>query len=154
MRPALTVGEIGALPDLDNIAIRITHVATDLAVFGDRRSDKLGPPAAPQFVASLNIRNTDVHKAVDPVGVGGAQRYRRFVGRRSASDVDKQPCIRDLNVARRPAAVASAQNATAENLFVPFGRSVDVGDGEEVRDCDPHFGRHLIARLVDLYRVH
>ena len=38
---ALTVGEIGALSDLDNVTVRIADVATYLAVLGDRRRDEL-----------------------------------------------------------------------------------------------------------------
>ena len=35
------------------------------------------------------------------------------------------------NVPRRTLAVASAQNAAAEDLFIKTSRSVDVGDGDE-----------------------
>jgi len=49
-----------------------------------------------------------------------------------ASDVDDQPSIRDLNVPRRTLAVASAQNAAAEDLFIRISRPVDVGDGDEM----------------------
>jgi hypothetical protein len=52
------------------------------------------------------------------------------------------------------AAVASAQNATAEDRFVEASRSVDVGDGEKMRDADPLPRGHLIALLFDLYAVH
>jgi hypothetical protein len=40
----------------------------------------------------------------------------------------------DLDVPRRAAAVAPAQNATSEDRFVKSSRSFDVGDGEKVRD--------------------
>jgi len=101
----------------------------------------------------LNIRNTDIHKAVDLVRVGDAERYRRLVGGWPASDVDKEPRIRDLNVPGCAAAVASAQNATAENRFVSASRSVDVDNGDEVCDGEPVPGGHLIALLSDLYGV-
>ena len=38
---ALTVGQIGALPDLDNVTIRIADVAADLAVLRDRPCNEL-----------------------------------------------------------------------------------------------------------------
>ena len=38
---ALTVGEIRALSDFDNVTVRIADVAADLAVLGDRRRDEL-----------------------------------------------------------------------------------------------------------------
>jgi hypothetical protein len=34
------------------------------------------------------------------------------------------------------------------------GRSLDVGDGEKLRDADPLARGHLIALLLDLYGVH
>ena len=43
----LTVREIGALPDLDNIAVRIADVATNLAILGDRLGEELGSATFP-----------------------------------------------------------------------------------------------------------
>ena len=86
----------------------------------------------------MNIRNADIHKAADLIRVGeGAKRYRRLVGGRPAPDVDEEPSIRDLNVRRRAIAVASAQNATAEDLLIEAGRPVDVGNGEKMCDGEP-----------------
>jgi hypothetical protein len=34
------------------------------------------------------------------------------------------------------------------------GRSLDVGDGEKMRDADPLSRGHLIALLLDLYAAH
>src|SRR5271169_6377213 len=100
----------------------------------------------------MNIGNADIHKAVDQIGVGGdAERYRWFVGCRAAPDVDNEPCVRDLEVTRRALAIASAQNATTEDLFVKSKRSLDVGDGEKVCDGNPIPRRHRIGFLLDLY---
>jgi len=44
---ALAVSEIGALPDLDDIAVRIADVAAYLAILGDRLRDELGSPTFP-----------------------------------------------------------------------------------------------------------
>src|SRR5450755_1412067 len=43
----LTVREIGALSDLDNITVRIADVAARLAVLGDRLGDELGSSTFP-----------------------------------------------------------------------------------------------------------
>jgi hypothetical protein len=43
----LTVREIGALSDLDNITVRIADVATNLAVFGNRFREELGTSTFP-----------------------------------------------------------------------------------------------------------
>jgi hypothetical protein len=40
-------------------------------------------------------------------------------------------------VPRRTLAVASAQNAAAEDFFIKISRSVDVGDGDEMCDGEP-----------------
>src|SRR5277367_4379865 len=152
-RRALTVLQGGALSDLDNVTVRIADVAANLAVFGDRWREELGSSTFPQFVARLNIRNAEIHKAVDVIRVGDAQRYRRLIRGRPASNVQNHPNIRKLKVRRR-VAVTQAQNASAEDLFVVTSRSLDVGDGEKMRDADPLSRGHLITRLPDLYAAH
>src|SRR5271167_4496266 len=154
LRRALTVLKLGALPDLDNVTVRIADVAANLAVLGYWLRDELGSSTFPQFIARLDIRNADIHKAVELIRVGDAERYRRLVGGRPAPDVDKEPSIRDLNVRGRAFAVATAQNATAENLLIEASRPVDVGDGKKMCDGEPLARGHLIALLFDLYRVH
>src|SRR5271165_1157981 len=91
---SLPVLEGGALSDLDNIAVRIADVAANLAVLGYRLRDELGSSTFPQLVASLNIRNADIHKAVDVIRVGDAEGYRRFIRGRAATDVQNHPNIR------------------------------------------------------------
>ena len=44
---ALTVFEVGALSDLDDVAVRIADVAANLAVLGYRLRDELGSSAFP-----------------------------------------------------------------------------------------------------------
>ena len=44
---ALTVREIGALSDLDDITVRIADVTANLAVLGNRLRDELGPSTFP-----------------------------------------------------------------------------------------------------------
>src|ERR1700720_2445872 len=150
---ALTILEGGALSDLDNITVRIADVAANLAVLGNRLREKLGSPTFPQFKARLNIRNAEIHKAVDVIRVGDAERYRRLIRGRPASNVQNHPDIRKLKVPWR-VAVTEAQNASAEDLFVVVSRTLDVGDGEKMRDTDSLSRGHLIALLPDLYVAH
>ena len=103
------------------------------------------PGHAPLTVGKVGALSDLDNITVDHVRVRDAERYRRFVGSRPASDVDKKPRIRNLNVRRCAAVVAAAQNATAENCFVVASRPVDVGDGEEVCDGETVTGGHLIA---------
>ena len=64
---ALTVLERGALSDLDNVTVRIADVAANLAILGYWRRDELGSSTFPQFIARLDIRNAEIHKAVDVI---------------------------------------------------------------------------------------
>src|ERR1700733_2691878 len=150
---ALTVREVGALPDLDNVTVRIADVAANLAVLGYGLCDELGSSTFPQFIARLNIRNAEIHKTVDVIRVGDAESYRRLIRGRPAPNVQNHPDIRKLKVPRR-VAVTQAQNASAEDLFVVASRSLDVSDGEKLRDADPLARGHLIALLFDLYGGH
>src|SRR5580704_14422089 len=103
----------------------------------------------------MNVRNADVHEAVDLICVSeDAQRYGRLVGGRPAPDVDKEPGIRDLNVPRRALDVPPAQDATAEDRLVEAKRSIDIGDGEKMRDGEPVSRGHFIALLFDFHAVH
>jgi hypothetical protein len=141
------------MPELDDVTIRIADIAAYLAVLGDRRRDELGSPTFPQFIARLNIRDAEIHKAVDVIRVGDAEGYRRLIRGRPAPDVQNHPDIRQLKIRRR-VAVTHGQNASAEDLFVVPSRSLDVGHGEKMRDADPLARRHLIALLFDLYGGH
>src|SRR5271154_903428 len=93
-RRALTVLERSALSDLDDVTVRVTDVAANLAVLGNRRSEELGSPAFPQFVARLDIRNAEIHKAVDVIRVWHAERHRGLVRGRPAPDIQNHPDIR------------------------------------------------------------
>ena len=75
--PALTVLELGALSDLDNITVRIADVAANLAVLGYWLRDELSSSTFPQFIARMDMRDADIHKAVDVIRVGDAKRHRR-----------------------------------------------------------------------------
>jgi hypothetical protein len=102
----------------------------------------------------MNICNADIHKAVDMVRVGDAKRYRRLVGSRASSDIEKEPGICNLNVRRGPIAIACAQNLAAEDCFVVVSRSADIGDGKKMCDSEPLLWGHLITPLLDLCAAH
>src|SRR5271155_3301689 len=104
-------------------------------------------------MARSNIRNAEIHKAVDVIRVGDAERYCRLVRGGPAPNVQNHPDICKLKVRRR-VAIAHGQDASAEDLFVVASRSLDVGDGEKMRDADPVLRGHLIALLFDLYAGH
>src|SRR3984893_14458496 len=91
---ALAVLKRRALSDLDDVTVRIADVAANLAVLGYRRCEELGSSAFPQFVARLDIRNAEIHKAVDVIRVGNAERYRGLVRSRPAPHIQNHPDIR------------------------------------------------------------
>src|SRR5262245_24098478 len=100
-----------ALPNLNNVPIRIANVAARLTILFLWLGDEFSSSTSPKFVACVNIRNAEIHEAADCIRIGrDAERYRWFVGCRTAADVDDEPRVRDLKVARRALAVASAQN--------------------------------------------
>src|ERR1700733_10219418 len=86
-RQALTVRDGGALSDFDNVTVRIADVAANLTVLGNRLRDELGSLACPQLITRVNIRNAEVHEAVDVIRVGDAERYRRLIRGRPAANV-------------------------------------------------------------------
>ena len=49
-----------------------------------------------------------------------------------------------MKVGRR-VAVTQTQDARVEDLFVVASRSLDVGDGEKLRDADPRRGTYRIG---------
>src|SRR5271155_4719668 len=100
-------------------------------------------------MARSNIRNAEIHKAVDVIRVGDAERYRRLIRGGPTPNVQNHPDIRKLKVRGR-VAVTHGQNASAEDVFIVASRSLDVGDGEKMRDADPLSRRHLVALLIDL----
>src|SRR6185369_13217618 len=103
--------------------------------------------------STIEYPNPEIHKAVDVIRVGDAERYRRLIRGRPASNIQNHPDIRKLKVSRC-VAVTQAQNASAEDLLVVASRSLDVGDGQKMCDADPLFRGHLVALLLDLYAAH
>ena len=53
------------LPNFYDVAIGIANVAARLAVLGLGLRDELGSSTSPQFIARLNICNSDIHEAAD-----------------------------------------------------------------------------------------
>jgi hypothetical protein len=66
---------VGGLPDLDDVIVGISDVATDLVLVLLRRRQELRAPRAPSGVRGVDICDPDIEKAPDPVVV--AWRLRR-----------------------------------------------------------------------------
>jgi hypothetical protein len=57
------------LPHLDQIAVGIADVATDLVLVLLRRREELSTPGAPFGVHSLDVGDPDIEEATDPIGI-------------------------------------------------------------------------------------
>src|SRR5271156_4190688 len=60
---------VGGLPDLDDVTVGITDVATDLVLVLLRRRQELRAPGAPFGVHGVDVGDPDIEEAADPVGV-------------------------------------------------------------------------------------
>src|SRR5262249_54060457 len=65
----LAVQQAGGLADLDEVSIRVPHVAADLRAAVDRRRHELCPLRLPLFVAGLDVSDPQVQE--DRSGVAG-----------------------------------------------------------------------------------
>src|SRR6478735_8481908 len=92
---------VGGLPDLDDVAVRISDVATDLVLVLFRRRQELRAPGAPFGVHGVDVRDPDIEEAADPVGVAWCLKGDRWlvVGGTSA-DVDDDVGVGECNVGR------------------------------------------------------
>src|SRR5580700_866212 len=60
---------VGGLPDLDDVPVGISDVATDLVLVLLRWRQELRTPGAPFGVHGVDVCDTDIEEAADPVGV-------------------------------------------------------------------------------------
>jgi hypothetical protein len=88
-------------PHLDQVAVRIADIAADFGFTRDRWREKLGAPRAPVLVHRLDVRNSDIEEAADPIWVTGRlQDDGRLVVGRAAADVDDDPAVGERDVCR------------------------------------------------------
>src|SRR5208283_2790867 len=60
---------VRGLPDLDDVTVGISEVATDLVLVLLRRRQELRAPGAPFGVHGVDVSDPDIEKAADPIGV-------------------------------------------------------------------------------------
>jgi hypothetical protein len=66
--PPVSLG-VGGLPDLHDVTVGISDVATDLVLVLFRRRQELSTPGAPFGVHGVDVCDPDTEEAADPVGV-------------------------------------------------------------------------------------
>src|SRR5215471_2399854 len=115
-RPAqLSLSQIsqstGGLPDFDDIAVRVTHVAANLPAMILWLSNEFGSSASPLLVQGPDVRHTNIQKAGNLIRVlRGTENRVGFIVRWAATDVQNQPTIGNLDDGR----FAAAYNATSQ----------------------------------------
>src|SRR5215211_7861541 len=135
------------LADLDQVAVRVTHVAADLAAVVLGRGEEHRPFGAPLLVDGLDVGHPEVQEGAGPAGVAG--RLQDDVGLvvgRPATDVDDHPAVgqlddRRLAVEHDPAAehagveVAGAGHVRGDD---EVGEHESLARGGEVLACQAH----------------
>src|SRR5271166_4754750 len=88
------------LPNFDNVAIRISHVTSQLsAVVIEWLGQELGALRLPLPVTGPNIGHTQVQKAVDCVRVArGLEKHFWLVRRRATTGIENEPRVSQLDI--------------------------------------------------------
>src|SRR6266851_10503707 len=86
------------LPDLDQIVIRVTHVAADLRAMVLWLGEEVGPFAAPLLVRGSDVCHTNIQEAGNLIQtLRDAQSDGRFIVGWAAPDVQDQPTIGNVD---------------------------------------------------------
>jgi hypothetical protein len=103
------------LPDLDDIVVRVTHVAANLSAVVLWLGQEFGPSVSPLLVTGPDVRDTDIQEAGNLIRVlRGTKRHVWFIVRRATTDVHNQPTIRNLN----DGGFAAANNGASEDALI------------------------------------
>ena len=103
------------MPNLDDIAVGVTHVAANLHPVVLWLGQEFGSSASPLLVRVLDVCNTNIEKARNLIGVlRGTKRNSGFIIRWAATDIHNQPAIGELDDGR----LAAANNVASENAHI------------------------------------
>src|SRR5260370_15676594 len=134
------------LPDLDEIAVRVTHVAANLSAMVLWLGQEFGTSASPLLIRDPDIRDTNIQETGNLIGVlRGTKRHSGFIVGWAATDVHNQPTIGKLD----DGGFATANNMASENAHIELRRTFHICDGQKVCQDKAFFGRQLMAFSVD-----
>src|SRR5882762_3271140 len=92
----LRCGGLIALPDFDEVAVRVAEVAAGFLPAVDWGCEEVGATLAPGLVGGLDVCDADVQEAADAIGIAGRLEGDAWlVVSRSAADVDDDPAVRE-----------------------------------------------------------
>ena len=103
------------MPNLDEIVVRVTHVAANLHAVVLWLGQEFGPSPSPLFVRSPDVRDTNIQEAGNLIRIlRGTKRHVGFIVRWAATDVHNQPTIGKLE----DGGFATANNGASENAQI------------------------------------
>src|SRR5258708_37509250 len=109
--PAVSGLRTSSLPDLDDIAVRVTHVAANLHAVVLWLGQEFGPSPSPLLIRGPDVGDTNIQEAGNLIGVHrGTKRHVGFIVRWAATDVQNQPTIGKLD----DGGFAAANNGASE----------------------------------------
>jgi hypothetical protein len=115
----------GGLAYLDQVAIWIADVAADLGLVPGRRGQEFASARAPLGGHGLDVRDSDVEEAADPIWVGRClERDGRFVVGGAAASIDDDPAVGQRYAAR----LSRGHRLAAEYLGVEAAGTFDAAD--------------------------
>ena len=103
------------LPDLDDIVVRVTHVAANLHAVVLWLGKEFGPPPSPLLVRGPDVRDTNIQEAGNLIRVlRGTKRHVGFIVRWAATDVQNQPTIGNVD----DGGFATTNNSASQNAQI------------------------------------
>src|SRR6266487_2845640 len=103
------------LTNLDDIAVRVTHVAANLSSVVLWLGKEFGPSRSPLLIRGPDVGDTNIQEAGNLIRVlRGTKRHGGFIVRWAATDVHNQPAIGKLD----DGGFAAAHNGASENAHI------------------------------------
>src|SRR6266566_8504491 len=122
-----------ALPDFDQVAVRVAEVAASFLPAVDWGCEEVGATLAPGLVGGLDVGDADVQEAAHAIGIlWRLENDGRLVVCGSAADVDDDPAVRERDDRRLP----GENDLAAENVAVKAAGAFDALGDDEVRERD------------------
>jgi hypothetical protein len=117
------------LPDLDDVAVGISDVATDLLRVLLRRRQELRAPGAPFGIHRVDVGDPDIEEAADPVGIAWRlENHRGLVIGGASAGVDDDEVVGECDIGR----LRAEDHRAAEYLGIKAPGATDVIGDDEV----------------------
>src|SRR5262249_1025711 len=138
----------GRLSNLNEVAIRIAHVAPHLRCMDFGLGDELRAPGRPELVVAFDITHAKVQKVAEDIWIAWrpSDDVRLIVGP-SASAVDRQPDVAEPKKRR----LSLTQHRGPEHVPIKSDRALDIANDERICNNELQFSALVRpSRHVDL----